>query len=232
MLRPPTFVLVSVLAVSVLALSGCNVPTFTNPIIDPNKAERFVELYGTYQSVHPDSGEIAWLHVGACDEKLPPGFHKFVSIVHRGSATELTADASIGFFVKVGDSYLCQIPIPEVLEGNQATAVTENWGESKNFTYFVCRFLKLEPGFRLDYLSTEKLEAVIEENKLAGRIEQKIDRSVEPPTVGSKTIVVTASTEELGQFFSTANLEDLFDISGPTFTKQSSLQRASSSDNP
>jgi len=224
MLRPPTLVLISV-----LALSGCNVPTFTNPIIDPNKAERFLELYGTYQAVHPDSGEIVWLHVGACDEKLPPGFHKFVSIVHRGSATELTVDAMIGFFDKVGDSYLCQIPIPEILEGNQATAVTENWGKSKNTKYFVCRFLKQESGFRLDYLSDEKLEAVIRENKLAGRIEQKIDRSVEPPSVGSKTLVVTATTEELGQFFSTANLDDIFEISGHTFTKQSALQRASTS---
>jgi len=225
MLRPTTLVLLSF-----LALSGCNVPTFTNPIIDPNKAERFVDLYGTYQSVHPDSGEIAWVHVGACDEKLPPGFHKFVSIVHRGSVTELTPITQIGFFVKVGDSYLCQIPIPEVLDGNQATAVTENWGKSKNFKYFVCRFLKLESGFRLDYLSLDKLETVIEEKKLAGRIEQKIDRSVDPPTVGRKTIVVTASTEELGQFFSTANLEDLFESSGPIFTKQCSLQRARSSD--
>lgn len=222
MLRLSTLVLISV-----LALSGCNVPTFTNPIIDPLKAERCLELYGTYQAVHPDSGEIVWLHVGACDEKLPPGFHKFVSIVHRGSATELTVNAMIGFFDKVGDSYLCQIPIPEILEGNQATAVTENWGKSKNTKYFVCRFLKQESGFRLDHLSDEKLEAVIRENKLAGRIDQKIDRSAEPPNVGPKKIVVTATTEELGRFFSTADLEELFESSDHTFIKRSSLQRAS-----
>ena len=206
----------------IVAFTGCTYPTFTNPIVEPKQAERFEELFGVYQATHPDSGEVCWLHIGRCDKNLPEGFHKFVWVsppAPAGIEQGLTVGQYIGFIFKSGDSYVVQLPFMENIQDNQAEVVSEKWGHEKIVGYQLVRLKKLEKLLKLDFLEDEKVEELVNRKVLAGRIEQKVDETTDPPTVSRKDIIVTATTKELHKFFSEHEHDELFKSSGFVFSK-------------
>jgi len=63
-------------------------------------------------------------------------------------------------------------------------------------------------------LDEDIVEQLIRRKKLRGLIEQKIDESTVPPTVGLKSVILTAETNELSEFFKTNDHNDIFKPSG------------------
>jgi len=102
-------------SVALLLLSffaGCTYPDFQNPLVAPAEAIGFPELTGTYQSKHPETGELSWLHVGSASNEFPDGFHKLIWVMptpERG----LESIEYLCFFYKVDDSYILHLPTVE-----------------------------------------------------------------------------------------------------------------------
>lgn len=202
---------------------GCSYPTFSNPIVEPQSAKRYEELFGVYQTKHPDDGEMSWLHIGRGRDGLPDGMHKFVWVSPTTPKTNdqgLTVSEYLGFVFKNGDSYIVQIPYNKDCGDKQASVIAEQWGKSEIDNYYYVRFKRTGDNLRLDLLVEENVEQLIRLEKLGGLIEQKIDESTVPPTIGRKSVTVTAKTNELAEFFKTNDHDDIFEPSGYTFTKQ------------
>lgn len=206
-----------------VVLAGCTYPTFTNPIVEPVDAQRFDELFGVYQASDPESGETSWLHIGRCSETLPKGFHKFVWVSppdpKKGDQGMVVLEY-IGFVFKNDTSYIVQMPHTENSGDDQAAVILKEWGKSKIDGYTVVRLRNLGKQLRLDFLDEESVEEVVNKELLSGQIEQEIDKTTDPPTIGRKNIVVTAETDALGEFFNSDDHHSLFEDSGFTFTKQ------------
>ena len=210
------------LILPLILFAGCTYPTFTNPIVKPVDAQRFDELFGVYQTTHPDTGETSWLHVGQCSDSLPKGFHKFVWVSPPAPKTNdqgLTVGEYIGFVYKNKASYIVQIPHTENSGDDQAAVILKEWGNSKINGYTVVRLKHLGGQLRLELLNEESVEEHVKNKSLSGRIEQKIDETTEPATIGRKNIIVTAETEALGKFFANVDHDSIFESSGYTFTK-------------
>jgi hypothetical protein len=97
--------------------------------------------------------------------------------------------------------------------------ISKEWRKSKVKGYAYVRLKRLGNDLRLDVLVDEKVENLVNEKILVGRIEQEIDESTEPPTIGRKHVHVTTETGELGTFFKNNDHDPLFKPSGFTFTK-------------
>ena len=207
-----------------IAFAGCTYPTFTNPIVEPDEAQRFDDLFGVYQAKHPDTGEISWLHIGRCDDNLPRGFHKFVAISPPAAEKNdqgLTVGEYIGLVFKKENSYIVQLPCTKDGLNNQAATISKEWGKSKIDDYLLVRLKQLGNRLQVDLLAEESIEKIVDDKILAGRFEQKIDKTTDPPTIGPKSVFVTAGTVDLGKFFATNDHDSLFKDSGFVFTKYS-----------
>ena len=206
-----------------LASFGCTpYPTFTNPIVKPNEAKRFDELMGVYQFKNPESGETLWLHIGRCAKSLPKGFHKFVIVspsAPKKGEQGLTVSQYVGLVFKNKTSYIVQIPNTKNSGDDQANVILNEWGKSKIDGYTIIRLKQNGEQLQLEFLVEESIEKLVTEKILAGRIEQEIDETTDPPKVRRKNIVVTAETDELGKFFSNGNHDTLFKNTGLNFTK-------------
>lgn len=191
--------------------AGCaSYPKFTHPIVKPEEAERFEELLGSFRSKDPDTGKIAWLHIGFCDSDLPVGFHKIVAVVPGDEDQGLSVGQYIGFVFKHADSYIVQLPRTEDSGDNQAQAVAREWGKSSIDGYLLFRIKRTEKQLRIGLLDEERVEELINRGVLSGRIEQEVDRTTEPPTTKPKTITVTSDTGALKTFFESNSHDKLF----------------------
>jgi len=205
-----------------ISLAGCSYPSFLHPIVEPQDALRFDELNGIYQAQHPDTSETFWLHIGRCRDGLPIGFHKFVWVSSPAPTNHdqgLSVGEYMGFIFNNGDSYIVQIPFTSDCGDQQAAVISRDWGKKKIESYYIFRLKKIGNVLRLDLLHEENLEQLVLDHTLAGRIEQKIDETTEPPTIGLKSVIVTAESDELTRFFTNHNLDTLFKPSGHTFKK-------------
>ena len=194
-----------------VAFAGCTYPSIKKPLVDPVKAVAFPELIGTYTSTNPKTGEQAWLHIGLAGEGFPSGFHKLIWIMstpERGiQSTEL-----ICFYHKIGDSFILHIPLEK--DGHldsQAKQFPKGWDAFQVDTYLFARMAKTEVGMTLHLLNEDFIAAKVESGEMSGRIDQIIDATTDPPTIGKRTVWVDAGTEQLRTLFESAPLDKLFD---------------------
>ena len=209
--------------------AGCSYPRFTHPIVEPDKAERFDELFGTYRFTDSKKEDTSWLHIGRCKNGLPKGLHKFVLVSHSRTPSKdqeiqdkgLAVEQYVGFIFKKADSYVVQIPYTKEFENRQAENIENEWGKVKIDDYLVVRFKKVDEGLQFQLLNEKHIKKLIRDRALSGRIERKQDTTTQPPTVGPEIAIVTADSEELIKLFQTANHDDMFEDLGLTYINQS-----------
>jgi hypothetical protein len=110
----------------VVSRVGCNYLTFLHPIVEPQSAERYEEIFGVYQAKHPENEKTSWLHIGFQKDGLPDGLHKFVWVSHtapKANDQRLIVSEYLGFVYKNGESYIIQIPYTKECGDKQASVI-------------------------------------------------------------------------------------------------------------
>lgn len=196
-------------------LTGCTYPVIDNPLVLPGKCETLPELHGVFKIQNPDVKKNSYLHIGSAGEEFPAGFLQIVMVQQPDDTRPLGATSFVAFAEPVADSYIIQIPLPEdcSLE-QQLDKLEKKWDVEKVASYTYLRMTRTKTGFSVFLLDENFLASQIKANQLAGRIDQNVNKTTDPPTVGKRTIRVTAGTSELRQYFGSTPLDKLFEKNG------------------
>ncbi len=203
------------LAFTQLFISGCTYPIVENPLISPDKCEQLLELHGAFKTQNPDTKKIGYLHIGSAGVDFPAGFLQIVVVQQTDDKRPLGATSFVAFAVPVSDSYIIHIPMPEDCNlEQQLTKLGNRWDVEQIDHYTLLRLTRTETGFALFLLDEEFLASQIESKQLAGRIEENVDQTTNPRTLGNRTTHITANTAELRKYFNSTALDKIFENDG------------------
>lgn len=188
---------------------GCSYPAFENPIVDPDEAKEYKELFGVYRIEDARSKRVDWYFIGDANEKLPDGFHKIVHVAESAEGAELDSNEFVGFFEKVGDYYVFQIPVlGDTKVDVQADLLEGGFDKESVNGYVIVGFLKTDSGISVGLLNEDFVVSEVEAGNISGRVDTKIDEVSNK----HKSVRVTATTEELQAYIKKVPMDSFFQI--------------------
>jgi hypothetical protein len=205
----------------VLACSGCTIPTFTNPLVNPSDAKSFPTLHGVYRTTDCPTNLVMYEHVGPAGDGYPNGILRIISVAQpKDAKTPLRSTTYFGFVEQIGRHYILHLALPK--SGN-LDRPPESWNEKWDVTqvggYLVLKLSAIDDGFEMAPLNDVWLAEQIRSNQLAGQVTQDTPTRDGATKVGGTTITVTADAEALREFF-TRHIDDkLFDKPSWKYTR-------------
>ncbi len=194
---------VVIAAVSLLACTGCTLPTSKYPLVDPAVAKPMPELHGAYRSTDAPDNIVHYAHVGPAGDGFPEGFLRIVSVGQpKDAKTELTHFLCVAFVERVGRHHVLHIPLPKTLNLNESAPWPQKWDPEQVGGYHLVRLTKRDDGgIEMAGLNESFLAKQIDAKQLAGRVTQEEIRRGEVVEADKRTVTITADSEDLRQFF-------------------------------
>jgi hypothetical protein len=210
-------------ALTLIPITGCQIPTFSNPLVDPADAEVPQEILGSYLLVQeqpatqvtelpfsldddPVTSSLEYQHIGIAGDDYPPGFVRIVRVdVPQNSTDKIEYSSLVGFSARIGDHFVLHIPVPRKLPIDETTY--QNSWDPENFEgYLLAVITPTDSGLELQMLDTDFIVAEINAGRLAGNYTprqsaQGLDQSGEPLATPPPELTVTANQESLVAFF-------------------------------
>lgn len=208
-----------VTAVLLVALAGCSIPTFEQPLVSPELSSVPAGAYGLYRAKATDGDGEGFVHVGPAGDKFPPGFLRLVGVNHPTEATTaLEVNQFIGFVEPVGGSYVFHLPLPQGEQGlaDQSVVWKEQWNAAKVDRYLLVKIGSANGRLSLSMPDPEFVAAEITAGRLAGSVTEK---QVGQTSARYKQIVVTADTRALKACFAQHIDGELFGKEFVTLTR-------------
>lgn len=213
----------------VVMFGGCEVPTFSNSLVDPADAEVPEDLLGSYRSISDEEGGseeegdelykpdpldeddfqyVSFEHIGLAGDDFPPGFVRIVSVdIPDQPKGKIEHSSFVGFTAQMGENYVLHIPLPRNTEQlSKADSLYEKKWNPENFDGYMLVFLKsTKAGFELWEIDSTFVISEIESGRLAGEYQSAARKQDKDETQEedsrSPVFRVTADRDSLRRFF-------------------------------
>lgn len=206
----------------IISVTGCQVATFSNPLVDPAEAKVPQEILGSYWMTHGDqlaplvefestpndraSHSIEYQHIGIAGDDHPPGFVRIVRVdVPQNSFKKIESSSLVGFAARVGEHFVLHIPIPKKLPIDETT-YQGSW-KPENFQGYLLAVIKpTGAGLELHLVDSDFIVSEIEAGRLQGNYTAahpvaEVDQSGRLISTQPPELNVTADSKSLAAFF-------------------------------
>ncbi|MEX0717640.1 MAG: hypothetical protein WD066_13690 [Planctomycetaceae bacterium] len=208
-----------IVALFLLACSGCTIPTVENPLVAPADAKPLPSLHGVYRSTDCPDNLVNYAHIGPAGDGYPASFLRIVVVSQPKDQTALGFSSYIGFVEPIGKHHVLHIPWSKTeVPDEQRTNWNQNWEDDQVAGYMVMRLSVAPDDVEMSDLNDDFVEQQIAAKKIDGRVTRKAgERDDAEP--GNKTITITADTDDLRKFFTRHIDGELFNESRWKFTR-------------
>lgn len=205
-----------------IPIAGCQVATFSNPLVDPSEATVPKELLGSYLLIQDDPSIDSFddplsvdeddvpynefQHIGIAGDDFPPGFVRIVRVdIPQNSVNKIEYSSLVGFTARIGDHFVLHVPVPKKLPIDETT-YQGKWNPA-NFEGYLFAVLKpTESGIDLRIINADFIVSEIQAGRLAGNYtpSQPVRRDREPgetEAAAPPELIVTAGQDALAAFF-------------------------------
>ena len=175
---------------------GCSDTEIANPVFSVKDCNRLPDFFGSYRLRETERIDaLTFLHVGSAGKGYPKGVLKVVTISHLDGKLEI--ETNFAFARKLDGIYWLHIP-----EFRNGKLPTKAWWQDDVVNYQLYKVKVTETGLAVHYLDDDFVGKELKNKNLNGIF--KTD-----PIFNSKTARITATTEELFEYFTQNKLDAL-----------------------
>ena len=194
------FTRVFCLLMCLVLASGCTIPVFQHPLVDPAKAKACTELHGDYRYVNDDV--VQDVRVRPAGEGYPDGFIEIEMESHPSSeGPVINKQRSVGFIERMEPFLLLHVPGSMMPSRDMKTRELPKWDRNADGGYVILRLSMNEGRIVMSDMNVDFIAEQIEAGNLSGQVKREVDASGKIDSTRIQSVMVTAKENKLREFF-------------------------------